>query len=89
MRAYTISVSGDVQGVNYRYFAKQEAKKLSLTGWVKNEPRGTVTVFVQGEADNIQKFVDWAKEGSPMATVEEVSVAAAEADESMTEFEVR
>lgn len=88
IKAYSIKVCGDVQGVNYRYFAKREAKSLDLTGWAKNEQNGTVSIFVQGEAESVQRFVDWAKQGSPMATVERVAVEVAETDETLKEFEV-
>jgi acylphosphatase len=87
--AYVISVHGDVQGVSYRYFAKKEAKKLGLVGWAKNEHDGTVSIFVQGDPENIQHFVDWCKEGSPMATVEDIKVEKAEFAENIREFEVK
>ena len=88
-KAYAISVQGDVQGVSYRYFAKKTAKTLGLVGWTKNEHDGTVSVFIQGDPETAQKFIDWAKSGSPMATVESVLVDTAETDESLKEFEVR
>ena len=88
-KAYSISVQGDVQGVSYRYFAKKKAQTLGLVGWAKNEHDGTVSVFIQGDPEMAQKFIDWAKEGSPMATVESVSVNSAETDENLKEFEVR
>ena len=88
-KAYAISVQGDVQGVNYRYFAKKTAKTLGLVGWTKNEHDSTVSIFIQGNPEMAQKFIDWAKSGSPMATVESVSVDSAETDESLKDFEVR
>jgi len=88
-KAYAISVHGDVQGVSYRYFAKKEALNLDLTGWAKNEHDGTVSIFIQGDSQKAQEFVDWTKEGSPMATVENVSVNVAEPDENIKNFEVK
>jgi acylphosphatase len=88
-KAYAISVQGDVQGVNFRYFAKKTAKTLGLVGWTKNEHDGTVSVFIQGDPEMAQKFIDWAKSGSPMAMVESVSVDLAETDEGLKDFEVR
>ncbi len=46
-RRYT--VSGRVQGVGFRYRARYAAGQLGLTGWVENEPDGTVTLEVQGD----------------------------------------
>lgn len=84
-----LSIHGDVQGVNYRYFARKEALKFDLVGWVANTRDGRVEAFVQGDPEAAQKFIDWCKEGSPMATVEEVLVETAEPDNNLRNFEVR
>lgn len=89
MKALIIKVTGDVQGVSYRYFAKGEARKLGLAGWTKNELDGTVTIFVQGDQDKLQEFTEWTREGSPMATVEGVKIKEATVDEPLRRFEVR
>jgi acylphosphatase len=74
MKAYTLKISGEVQGVFYRHHAKKEAQKLGLAGWAKNEHDGTVTLFIQGEEGLLAKMIAWSKEGSPLAEVEEVVV---------------
>ncbi|MFC2694415.1 MAG: acylphosphatase [Lactobacillus sp.] len=48
---------GHVQGVGFRYTCRRLAQKFALTGWVKNELDGTVTVVVQGPAKKIQRFL--------------------------------
>lgn len=48
---------GRVQGVGFRYTAKYLAKSLGLTGWVKNEWDGTVTLEIQGREALIQKLL--------------------------------
>lgn len=48
---------GRVQGVGFRYTAKYLARSLRLTGWVKNEWDGTVTLEVQGREALIQKLL--------------------------------
>ena len=48
---------GRVQGVGFRYTAKYLAQSLRLTGWVKNEWDGTVTMEVQGRETLIQKLL--------------------------------
>jgi acylphosphatase len=89
IKAYLIRVIGDVQGVSYRYFAKNEAKKLGLVGWAKNEHDGSVTIFIQGEPEKVQMFVELSKEGSPMATVKDVSIKKVNPEESINNFEVK
>lgn len=46
-----------MQGVGFRYKAKYLAKSLGLTGWVRNEMDGTVTLEVQGRLPLIDKML--------------------------------
>ena len=48
---------GRVQGVGFRYTAKYLAQSLELTGWVRNEYDGTVTLEVQGRDTLINKML--------------------------------
>ncbi len=52
-----ITFHGRVQGVGFRYTAKYLARSLNLSGWVKNEWDGTVTLEVQGREALIQKLL--------------------------------
>lgn len=88
-KAILIIVTGDVQGVSYRYWAKKEAEKLGLSGWAKNEHDGTVSVFVQGPEDSLKNYLEWTKEGSPLATVEGVETKDSAVDENINRFEVK
>lgn len=49
---------GRVQGVGFRWTAIQHARDLGLTGWVRNEYDGTVTMEVQGEDERIDALVE-------------------------------
>lgn len=49
---------GRVQGVGFRYTAKNMARSLGLTGWVKNEYDGTVLMEVQGRRPMIYKLME-------------------------------
>ena len=48
---------GRVQGVGFRYTAKQLANSMGLTGWVQNEYDGTVTIEIQGRETLINKVL--------------------------------
>ena len=52
-----VRVHGRVQGVGFRYTAKYLAQSLELTGWVRNEYDGTVTMEVQGREARINKLL--------------------------------
>lgn len=59
-----ITFYGRVQGVGFRYTAKYLAQSLELTGWVKNEWDGTVTMEVQGREPMINKLLVGLNHGS-------------------------
>ena len=50
------SISGQVQGVGFRYRARYAAQALELTGWVENEDDGSVTLEVQGAPVKFRKL---------------------------------
>lgn len=72
--AVDIRVTGRVQGVSFRFHTEQEAERLGLTGWVRNEPDGSVALHAEGEADAVQALVDWCHRGPSYARVERVEV---------------
>ena len=55
--------TGYVQGVGFRYRAYHAANALGLTGWVRNEPDGSVTMEVQGGAQDIGTMLESIKQG--------------------------
>lgn len=76
-----LRISGKVQGVGFRYFTKQTARKLNVAGWVKNEPDGTVTVEARGDSESLEKFVHSLKDGprsAEVASVEEKTIIGSE-----------
>jgi acylphosphatase len=73
-RAVRCFVAGRVQGVWYRSTAREEAKRLNLTGWAKNLRDGRVEVVVTGRPEAIAEFCSWLWVGPPAARVESVTV---------------
>lgn len=55
IRRKRIRIYGAVQGVGFRYRAKQAAEAVGATGWVQNEPDGSVTMEIQGTEGQIDK----------------------------------
>jgi acylphosphatase len=74
VRTVNIVVTGKVQGVFFRVFARNEAVKLNLQGIVKNLPDGTVYIEAIGHIIDVDKFISWCHKGSPGARVENVIV---------------
>ena len=73
-KAVDVTVSGRVQGVSFRAYTQQEAFRLGVTGWVSNEPDGTVAGHFEGPAAAVDALVAWCHEGPRLARVERVDV---------------
>ncbi|MDF9408065.1 acylphosphatase [Pelotomaculum isophthalicicum JI] len=64
-----VIVSGKVQGVYYRAKAREMAVALELAGWVKNMLDGRVEGIFEGERENVDKMIDWCRQGPSRADV--------------------
>ena len=87
-RAVEVGVSGEVQGVSFRGYAAQEAVRLELVGWVRNEPDGSVRGHFEGDDEAVEAMVAWCRQGSPSADVRQVEVRDVEPTHASA-FEVR
>jgi len=87
MKAVQARVTGHVQGVSFRWYTQEEARSLGVTGWVRNEPDGSVLVHVEGEDEAVDALVEWCRAGPSTARVGDVAVREA-AREGGTSFEV-
>jgi acylphosphatase len=67
-------IRGRVQGVYFRAAAMREARRLGITGWVRNRPDGTVELLAEGEEDAIKALSSWANHGPSAARVDQVDV---------------
>jgi acylphosphatase len=71
-------VSGEVQGVGFRFFAEREAARLSVAGYVKNLSDGRVEVYAIGNAAQLDALKNELRRGPRMAAVDRVTEAEAE-----------
>jgi len=83
-----IKVYGLVQGVFFRESARQEARKLGLGGFARNEPDDSVYIEAEGSEENIKKFVDWCRKGPEMARVQRIEVDYSDEFKNYKNFEV-
>jgi len=83
-----VEVTGRVQGVFFRDSCRQTARRLDVSGWVRNTAAGSVEGEFEGEDLAVQALVDWCREGPPYATVTGVSVSP-KTPTGETGFEVR
>lgn len=82
-------ISGYVQGVGYRWFARQQAVTLGLTGYVRNMPDRRVEVVAQGPRVVLEHFVEALRRGPEGASVEDVQVRWEPAVHSFDGFAIR
>jgi acylphosphatase len=74
-KAVDVRITGRVQGVSYRYYTQQRAWDLGVTGWVRNEPDGSVAGHFEGAPDAVDALVAWCHDGPRHAYVERVVVS--------------
>ena len=68
-------VSGRVQGVGYRAFARKHALELGLAGYAENLPDGRVEVVAEGPEDALEHFLHFLRQGPRLSKVEEIDVS--------------
>lgn len=83
-----VTVNGRVQGVAYRAWFEEEARALSLTGWVRNRRDGSVEAVIAGDETNVGQMIDAAWKGPRLARVTAVDTAPAD-DEGWTDFSIQ
>jgi acylphosphatase len=67
-------VSGRVQGVGFRYFTQDTARREGVTGWVRNLPDGRVEALAEGDADAVTRLERALRTGPRGARVDRVYV---------------
>lgn len=74
-KAVEVVVHGLVQGVFFRVSTRDQAMKLGLTGWVRNDHDGSVQTHLEGRAGAVDQLVDWLRAGGPpQARVDDLTV---------------
>jgi len=77
MVTHHLWIEGLVQGVGYRACMCEQARRLGITGWVRNRMGGGVEALAQGPAEALERFAAWARRGPPAARVSLVRVTEA------------
>jgi len=69
-----VLVSGDVQGVGFRWSCRNEAAARGVAGFVRNLADGTVEAAFEGPADAVERLVTWCRRGPAWGRVVSVEV---------------
>ena len=81
MSSFHVRISGRVQGVGFRWFVREEARRLGLSGWVANLPDGNVEVRAGGAGSSLERLrraLEVGPTGADVQQVADVTDAAAE-----------
>lgn len=81
-------VHGRVQGVNFRFYTLDAARRHSVTGWVRNLPDGTVEVTAEGTREQLDGLLKFLHQGPSGARVTGVDVEWRRATGQFKEFRV-
>lgn len=81
-------IRGQVQGVFFRAWTRDQADRLGLSGWVRNCDDGSVEAFFEGDAEALERITALLRQGPPAARVDELSCDAAE-PQGLSGFTVR
>lgn len=88
MEATLIIIKGNVQGIFYRAFAKSEAEKLNIKGYVKNLNNGNVEIIAVGESNNLNKFIEILGKGPEGAIIKGINFKEIETEKLYKGFNI-
>lgn len=88
MRRVHVVVTGEVQGVGYRYTMQHVATDAGVSGWVRNRYDGSVEAEVEGTDEQVDRVLGWMARGPRWGRVRDARVTEA-TPTGDTGFEVR
>ena len=86
MKRLEATVRGHVQGVFFRASTRDRAQALGLTGWVRNQPDGTVSVVAEGPEAQLHHLLQFLNKGPAQAHVMQVDVTWRDATGEFSHF---
>lgn len=89
MKRAHVFISGLVQGVSFRFYARQQAQGLGVAGWVKNRSDGRVEAVIEGEGSKVDQMVEWCRQGPEGARIADIHIAWEEFRGEHDTFEIR
>lgn len=90
MATLHLEIAGRVQGVGFRWFARQTARRLGIDGWAANTRSGTVEIVAKGEPDALKQLEAAVAQGPSGAIVKSVTELPSVPDEEIRDgFDVR
>jgi acylphosphatase len=79
-------VEGHVQGVGYRMFVVEQARRLDINGWVRNRSNGTVELTAEGQRADLDELIRMLRDGPHYGTVTSVDAKFSEGNGEFKQF---
>ncbi len=73
-KSVRLYINGTVQGVFFRMFVKENAERCNVKGFVRNLEDGRIEVFLEGDADGVNKMIELCKKGPKHAQIRNVEI---------------
>ena len=73
-KSVRLYINGTVQGVFFRMFVKENAEKYNVKGFVRNLEDGRIEVFLEGNANEVNKMIELCEKGPKHAQIRNVEV---------------
>jgi acylphosphatase len=74
MKTVRLKINGQVQGVFFRKFVKDNADEIGISGHVRNLESGEVEVMAEGSPECVDKMIAICKRGAPHSNVKDVDI---------------
>jgi len=88
MKRIHIFVEGRVQGVFFRHYIRETATAYNIKGWVRNLHDGRVEMVCEGSGEDIEKMIQWCRQGPPGSYVKKIDTAREEYRGEFEYFEI-
>ncbi len=88
MKSIKIIVHGIVQGVGFRMFILNEARRIGVKGYVKNNMDGTVEIVAQGTSEQVEMLIDAAKRGPLHSRVDRIDIEDFDVMKDFNDFKI-
>jgi acylphosphatase len=82
-------ITGRVQGVAFRWYTRETAVGLGVTGWVRNLPDGSVELTAEGNREQLEDLLAWCRQGPSMASVDDMRTEWSDATGEFPSFSIR
>jgi len=73
-KSVRVYITGTVQGVFFRGFVKENAERYDVKGFVRNLEDGRIEIFLEGNAENVNKVIELARKGPKHSQIRNVEI---------------